>query len=724
MGTPKLPHGTVANPRARWGLLGQAVTWLLNEPVLCWVGALCALVTLFYLEEDWRGRRAWLQCKRALEAKGAALNWAAHIPPPVPEDKNFFHAPNMTQWFVGKGANPLTQRLNLASFYQVNRQTSSALANVTVVPLDAVLPAGAADLEMQFAPPVLIEPPGSGDSSKRPARVDPVLPLIVLDNVPLTDAIRHLARQAGLNYVLDPTIRFAVDDLRGPAPQPTVSVRWEHVTGLQALVALLNKYALQISDDPKSGNARITQNRTGGDLVYAEPSLRERLERLGQTGRPVGPNETEPRGLKGSQGIRFMAGRRDGTGPARITVRASTIPTSAQVAAFFPPDPTFQYRPSRPQVVPAGTNAFRVYFSPPQFISAADYLEWSDRFTDDFDQIREAIKRPYAQMPGDYRDPISMPIPNFVAVRMLVQTLGQRAQCYLLLDQPESALRELSLIHGLCGVLEAKPTGKPMTLVAAMIHVAVSGLYVDVVRDGLRLKVWREKELAAIQGQLQQVDLPPLVAESCAEERAASCRIFESATGSQFASLFSSGPAPASLWTKLKDPTFLFFNFAPRGWVYQNMCSVASLEDKAAASLDRSRDLVVPHQFDLAAADADAALRHFSPTTFLVSMALPNYRRAWQTAALNQTRANQALIACGLERYRLASGRHPETIEELRPKFVDSLPRDIINGQPLHYRLKADGSYLLYSVGWNERDEGGVPGERDQGDWVWDPSAE
>jgi hypothetical protein len=420
----------------------------------------------------------------------------------------------------------------------------------------------------------------------------------------------------------------------------------------------------------------------------------------------------------------LVAGRLDGTGPARITVRAKTIPTSAQVAAFFPPDPIFRYGQSRPQVVPAGTNSFRVFFSPPQFVSAADYLAWSDRFVDDFDQIREALKRPYAQMPGDYRNPVSMPIPNFVAVRLLVQMQAQRAQCYLLLDQPESALRELTLIHGLCGVLEAKPTGKPMTLVAAMIHVAVSGLYVDVVRDGLRLKLWREPQLAAIQSQLQQVDLPPLVAESCAEERAASCRIFETATGSQFASLFSTGPAPTSLWTKLKDPTFLFLNFAPRGLVYQNMCSVASLEDKAAASLDRSRQLVVPHEFERAAADVDAAFGHFSPTTFLASMALPNYRRAWQTAALNQTRANQALIACGLERYRLANGRYPETLADLRPKFVDALPRDILNGQPLHYCLKAEGNYLLYSVGWNERDEGGVPGERDQGDWVWDPDAE
>jgi len=35
-----------------------------------------------------------------------------------------------------------------------------------------------------------------------------VIPLIVMDDVPLTDAIKNLARQAGLNYILDPKVAF------------------------------------------------------------------------------------------------------------------------------------------------------------------------------------------------------------------------------------------------------------------------------------------------------------------------------------------------------------------------------------------------------------------------------------------------------------------------------------------------------------------------------------
>jgi type II secretory pathway component GspD/PulD (secretin) len=86
-----------------------------------------------------------------------------------------------------------------------------------------------------------------------------VIPLIVMDDVPLTDAIKNLARQAGLNYMLDPKVSFGQPDAQGHVtPQPTISIRWENVTAEQALTALLTTYNLQLVEDPKSKIARIT----------------------------------------------------------------------------------------------------------------------------------------------------------------------------------------------------------------------------------------------------------------------------------------------------------------------------------------------------------------------------------------------------------------------------------------------------------------------------------
>jgi hypothetical protein len=55
------------------------------------------------------------------------------------------------------------------------------------------------------------------------------------------------------------------------------------------------------------------------------------------------------------------------------------------------------------------------------------------------------------------------------------------------------------------------------------------------------------------------------------------------------------------------------------------------------------------------------------------------------------------------------------------------LPHDVINGEPLKYRRSDDGQFLLYSVGWNEKDDGGslvltkdgASRVLEEGDWVW-----
>jgi hypothetical protein len=91
------------------------------------------------------------------------------------------------------------------------------------------------------------------------------------------------------------------------------------------------------------------------------------------------------------------------------------------------------------------------------------YLAWSEQFDSDFELIRQALKRPYARINGDYSQPFGIPMPNFVVFRAVVQTLAQRARCHLLLGQPEKALGDLTLLNDLRRVLEFPPSGKTTT---------------------------------------------------------------------------------------------------------------------------------------------------------------------------------------------------------------------------------------------------------------------
>jgi type II secretory pathway component GspD/PulD (secretin) len=76
------------------------------------------------------------------------------------------------------------------------------------------------------------------------------VPLIVIEDVPLPDAIRNLARQANLNFQFDPRITAT--------NQPNISIRFENVSPMEALLAVLDNYDMQLVRDPRFKIARVT----------------------------------------------------------------------------------------------------------------------------------------------------------------------------------------------------------------------------------------------------------------------------------------------------------------------------------------------------------------------------------------------------------------------------------------------------------------------------------
>src|SRR4051812_1718644 len=143
----------------------------------------------------------------------------------------------------------------------------------------AVTPATASAVVAANDTPAPTNAPSATAGGAQPGEV---IPLIVMDDVPLSDAIRNLARQAGLNYVLDPKIGFGQVGPDGkPTPQPSVSIRWEKITAEQALNALLNNHSLQLIEDPKTKISRVTIKDPAAppdlatkvlQLKYASPS--------------------------------------------------------------------------------------------------------------------------------------------------------------------------------------------------------------------------------------------------------------------------------------------------------------------------------------------------------------------------------------------------------------------------------------------------------------------
>jgi len=588
-----------------WRFWRWLFSWRTARRALIGLAVLSTLIAVFYAEENWRGKRAWEQCKRDLEAKGEVLDWSAYIPAPIPDDENIIKAPKMTEWFV-------RPRLNMG---------------------------------------------GSNE------------PTAKLDRSTLSELVKR-------NQAADPILVARL--VLAPA------------------------------------NSSATN---GADAVirFDIPGAKERLGKFVQDA--VGPSANASEGFAS-----FVRQPLSQIKPVRILLQTDQQLSAADLSQAFPAGLVSTNIGVLRVGNDADRSAFRVLLAAKPTLSAAEYLAWSDKLLPEVHLIREALKRPRIRMDDNYQRPFEIPMVNFVAIRNMAQTAAQRAQCCLLLGRSEQAFRELSLIYEMRRLLAAKPT----TLVAAMIDVAITGLYAETIADGLRLQAWREPELGALQQQLQQVNLLPPVIESFRGERAAVCRTLETSSARQIRELFSFGNPPTSLWERFTNPTFLLPKFGPRGWLDQNLAVLATVKQTAIEAYDVERRIIKPGVPKAANREIQRMADHRSPYNFFAAIALPNFARATQTTLRNQTKVNQALVVCGLERYRLAHGGYPESLNALVPQFVEKLPHDVIGGQPLTYRRTDDGQFVLYSVGWNETDDGGVVGLREsgtvdinKGDWVW-----
>jgi len=90
----------------------------------------------------------------------------------------------------------------------------------------------------------------------------------------------------------------------------------------------------------------------------------------------------------------------------------------------------------------------------------------------------------------------------------------------------------------------------------------------------------------------------------------------------------------------------------------------------------------------------------------LIGLMLPAFYKVQDAAdRTEQTQANLQ-VAFALAGYRADTGHFPARLDELAPRYLPQVPRDLFSGKPLIYRPTV-GGYLLYSVGINGLDEEG-----------------
>ena len=367
---------------------------------------------------------------------------------------------------------------------------------------------------------------------------------------------------------------------------------------------------------------------------------------------------------------------------------------------------------------PAGrTNAFPVATQPQT--PAADVLLALSVFDPALAELRRAGERPGSRLPLHYERGFEAfetgdLLPCLAAEKRCSRFLQLRTLAELEAGQSGPALADLKLSWRLTDSLRNQPF-----LISHLVGIAMMTISFQPVYEGLAQHLWNDAQLDELETALATQDflgdfqLAMRGERTCAIEWIDTQRLtrqmrsFGGESGTEFVtnSLF----------------------FVPPAYFYQNELAFARLYDQYVLPLvDVTNQLAFPAAYRASERGFADLTNHFSPYTILTRMVSLSASRTVVGFASSQTHVNLARVACALERYRLAHGEYPETLDALSPRFIATLPHDLINGQPLHYRRTADGLFVLYSVGWNEKDDGGVvvltkhgSVDQNQGDWVW-----
>jgi len=350
---------------------------------------------------------------------------------------------------------------------------------------------------------------------------------------------------------------------------------------------------------------------------------------------------------------------------------------------------------------------------------AQDVLLALSRYDGTIEELRRASQLPYARFPLTYtnENKAEILLPHLAPIKSLTTTLRLRASTELQADQPDQALADLALMFRLNAAVQIEPF-----LISHLVNIAMFNLELQPVWEGLADRKWNDSQLVVLDAELARFDFLADYQQAIRGERAC---------GVDGIDYLRRHPNRIERYSEPTDLDEILLTrlaqIGPSGWFAQNKLALCRMTDEYLPIVNLKDRTYSAANGAKAETDFVKLVSRRTPYNRLFMIIAPAFGKASAKFVQAQAAADLAGLAIALERYRLAHGEFPETLAALEPQFIAKLPHDVMNGQPLKYRRMADGSFILYSVGWNETDDGGevalsekgkVP-LMDQGDWVW-----
>ena len=349
------------------------------------------------------------------------------------------------------------------------------------------------------------------------------------------------------------------------------------------------------------------------------------------------------------------------------------------------------------------------------------------------EQIREALRSPQFDMNLNYKMGFNIPLGGLARHKTVAQWLSAATMN----DLHNGRLNEAAAnLNALLSLVNASRDQR--LIIYQLVRVAVAAIGIPPTWEALQTDGWTDAQLARLQQGWAALEFLQPMEQASGMERAIGIEMFSrlrnsSAERRQWFSGNAFGSTAAPLGTPTPTNIAEVPEFALE-WSKERLSSLNAFAQENAWRWFWSYDdelryvqtlqvmLEIPRNARLTGSFVSARSWGTNEISrrghtidssfvryFLSDLLAPAIERASAKAARLEVQREMTVTAIALKRYSLHHGTPAPTLESLVPEFLPRAPKDLIDGQPLRYRVLSGGQFLLYSVNEDGKDDGGDP---------------
>jgi len=344
---------------------------------------------------------------------------------------------------------------------------------------------------------------------------------------------------------------------------------------------------------------------------------------------------------------------------------------------------------------------------------ARDVLQVLSQFDPELNDVYAAVSNPNACFPIDYEMPFGTRFSAVTSMIPIAKILQLKSVAHLENNQLDQAERSYLLSFRI-----SQPLTKGCFLVNYLVIAGVRSIDDSILWEGLHRHAWTDTDLREVESALAANDMLALAADCFRIERASFLKAMDVA---QKVDANMERRLSVAGVRSLVEPSL----WRPRGWWDEDRVNYSLTAQKWINGLNLQQGTLSPAAFpqhklasyidDNQATDISLWSRIYIP---LSASTIPGLENAGPTIARAETYRRLARLACRIEEYRISHGQYPDKLDDL-PDLPAHLNQEVLNEQPFRYQRQGDG-YKLYSLGWSQKDNGGVLAANPwRGNWPW-----